>query len=170
VAPVLDDGDQPPFVAHIKLDAPTIFNEALIVDFRLLSVSRPEQRTDASWLEVPVRFVEDKGICLLELASRSGPGPITALFDTGASLSVLNPSRIEKGALELNPSFELEVSDATEARTAQGGALCSGLRVGNVPIPHFHCFTVDLQAIEKALGFDIHMVLGANAMLRSGFS
>jgi len=165
---VRDGSDQPPFVADIKLDAPTIFAKALIFDFRLLNVSRPEQRADDSWLAVPARFVEDKDICLLELASRTAP--IWALFDTGAGLSVLNSARIEKDALDLQPSFALEVSDATGARATQRVALCSGLRVGNTLVPDFHCLSIDLQVIEKALGCDIHMVFGANAMLRSGFS
>jgi len=168
VTPVLDDGDQPPFVANIKLDAPTIFDKPLIFDFRLLSVSRPKQRGDEMWLTVPARFVEDKGICLLELASRSGP--ITALFDTGAGLSVLNSARIERGAFEFTPAFELEIGDATGAKATQRVARCSGLRVESIVVPDFHCFLTDLRAIEKALGCDIHMVFGANAMLRSGLS
>ncbi len=165
VAPTLDNSYQPPFAVTIKLDAPTIFAEAVILDFWLLSVSRPDQRDQDLWLAAPAWFIQD--ICLIELESRSGP--VMALFDTGAGISVLNAAQFAEDALDLRPFFELEIGDATGAKVTQQVALCAGLRIRNSVVPDFHCFSTDLQAVEKALGCDIHMVFGANAMLRSGF-
>jgi len=69
----------------------------------------------------------------------------------------------------LQPSFELEISDATGAKTNQKLALCSGLLVGNTVLPPFDCFATDLQTIEVALGCRIDMIFGANAMLKCGY-
>jgi hypothetical protein len=95
-------------------------------------------------------------------------GPLSALFDTGAGLSVVNTAHLEEIGLDLQPAFELEISDATGAKMTQKLELCSGLRIQNTVLPSFDCFSTDLQGIEKALGARVDMVFGANAMLKSG--
>jgi len=160
------DGDLP-FNADVTLDAPTIFAKALIFDFRLMYILLPKQVSGESWIGLPAKFVEDKGLCIIQLASQNGT--IHALFDTGAGFSAVNSAHIEEIGLDLQPAFELEISDSTDAKTTQKLAVCSGLRIGDTVLPSFDCFSTDLQAIEKALGCRIDMVFGANAMLKSGF-
>ena len=160
------DGDLP-FNAGVTLDAPTIFAKALIFDFRLMYILLPKQVSGESWVGLPAKFVEDKDICLIQLASQNGT--IHALFDTGAGLSAVNSAHLEEIRLDLQPAFELEINDATGAKRTQKLAVCSGLRIGDTVLPPFDCFSTDLQAIEKALGCRIDMVFGANAMLKSGF-
>jgi hypothetical protein len=156
-----------PFNADVTLDAPSIFAKALIFDFRLMGIFLPKQVSGESWIELPAKFIEDKGLCIIQLVSQNGV--VSALFDTGAGLSVVNSAHIEEIGLDLQAAFELEISDATGAKTTQKLALCSGLRIGDTVMPPFDCFSTDLQAIEKALGRRIDMVFGANAMLKSGF-
>jgi len=81
---------------------------------------------------------------------------------------VLNTAHLEEISLDLQPAFELEISDATGAKMTQKLELCSGLRIENTVLPPFDCFSTDLQGIEKALGARVDMVFGANAMLKSG--
>jgi hypothetical protein len=156
-----------PFNTDLTLDAPSIFAKALIFDFRLMGIILPKQVSGELWIEVPAKFIEDKGLCIIQLVSQNGV--VSALFDTGAGLSVVNSAHIEEIRLDLQAAFELEISDSTGAKTTQKLALCSGLRIGDTVMPPFDCFSTDLQAIEKALGCRIDMVFGANAMLKSGF-
>ncbi|MBO9336821.1 MAG: aspartyl protease family protein [Roseiflexus sp.] len=156
-----------PFNSDVTLDASTIFAQTLIFDFRLLGILLPKQVSGELWLELLTKFVEDTGICLIQLASQNAT--VSALFDTGAGLSVINSAHIEELGLDLQPAFELEIGDAVGAKTTQTVSLCSGLRIADAALPPFDCFSADLQAIEKVLGCRIDMVFGANAMLKSGF-
>ncbi len=160
------DGDLP-FTADVTRDAPSIFAKAIIFDFRLMGILLPKQVSGELWISLPTKFVGNKGICLIQLHSQNRA--IYALFDTGAGLSVVNSAHIDEIKLDLQPDFELEISDATGAKTNQKLALCSGLLVGNTVLPPFDCFSTDLQAIEKVLGCRIDLIFGANAMLKSGF-
>jgi hypothetical protein len=162
----ISDGDLP-FNADVTLDAPTIFAKALIFDFRLMGIMLPKQVSGESWIGLPAKFVEDKGLCIIQLVSQNGA--VSVLFDTGAGFSAVNSAHIEEIRLDLQPAFELEISDSTGAKRTQKLAVCSGLRIGDTVLPPFDCFSTDLQAIEKALGCRIDMVFGANAMLKSGF-
>ena len=156
-----------PFNSDVTLGAPIIFAKALIFDFRLLGILLPKQMSGESWIELHAKFMEDTDICLIQLASQNGA--FSALFDTGAGISAVNSAHIDEIGLDLQPAFELEMNDATGAKTTQKLTLCSGLYIGNTILPPFDCFSTDLQAIEKALGCRIDMVFGANAMLKSGF-
>ncbi len=159
--------DPLPFSAEVTLDTFTIFAQTLIFDFRLLNISLAKQASADMWIELPAKFLEKTGACLLQLASQDGT--VYTLFDTGAGLSVINSAHVAELHLNLQPAFDLEISDAVGAKTMQTVSLCSGLHIGNVVLPSFDCFSVDLQTIETALGNRIDLVLGANAMLRSGF-
>jgi hypothetical protein len=160
------DGDLP-FTADVTLDAPTIFAKPILFDFRLMGILLPKQASGGLWIKLPAKFIENMGLCIIQLQSQNGA--IHALFDTGAGLSVLNSAHSEELKLDLQPGFALEISDATGAKTVQQLALCSGLRVGSTVLPPFDCFSTDLQAIEKVLGCRIDLIFGANAMIKTGF-
>ena len=156
-----------PFNTGVTLGAPTIFAKAVLLDFRLTGIMFPQQVSGASWIALPVKFVERKDVCLIQLASQNGT--VQALFDTGAGISVINSIHSAEIGLDLQPDFELEINDVTGAKTTLPLALCSGLSIGDAVLPSFDCFSTDLQAVEKALGCRVDMVFGANAMLKSGF-
>jgi hypothetical protein len=156
-----------PFITDVTVGAPTIFAKALILDFRLTGIMRPQQVSYESWTALPAKFVENKDICLIQLTSQSGT--IHVLFDTGAGFSVVNSVHIDEIRLDLESAFELEINDATGAKMNQKLSLCSGLRIGNTVLPPFDCFSTNLEAIEKGLNCHIDLILGANAMLKSGY-
>ena len=156
-----------PFTSQITLGAPTIFARPLVLDFRMLGILPPKQTSRDSWTSLPVHFLEGAGMCVIQLASLNGP--IQALFDTGAGVSVINTAHSQEIGLDMHPAFSLEVYDATGTKTTQKLATCSGLRIGSSTLPWFDCFSTDLQVIEKGLGCRVDMVFGANAMLKSGY-
>ena len=93
---------------------------------------------------------------------------INAIFDTGASLTVVNGRYRDSIGLYLEPSFETEVRDATGTVQKMPVNICRGLYLGNMELPAFDCLEIDLNAVEEALGHRIDLVFGANAMLKSG--
>jgi len=109
----ISDGDLP-FNVDVTLDAPTIFSKALIFDFRLMGIMLPKQVSGESWIGLPAKFVEDKGLCIIQLVSQNGA--VSVLFDTGAGFSAVNSAHIEEIRLDLQPAFELEISDSTGAK------------------------------------------------------
>jgi hypothetical protein len=156
-----------PFITDLTLGAPTIFAQPLILDFRLTGILRPQHVSGEAWIALPAKFVENKSLCLIQLTSQRGP--IQALFDTGAGLSVVNSAHLEEIGLDLQPAFELEINDATGAKMSQKLNLCSGLQIGHTILPPFDCFSTNLQAIEKGLGGRVDLIFGANAMFKGGF-
>ncbi len=156
-----------PFQSVLTLDAATLFAEPVVFDFRLMGMYLPTQEERVNhWVEIPSKFTA-QDLCLIQCTA---PGSsMWALFDTGAGLSVVNAKHLHEMGLALHPAYEIEIGDATGAKSVQEVALCSGLKLGGMPLPSFDCFVVDLQGIEDALGCQIDMILGANAMLRSGF-
>lgn len=159
--------DPLPFSAEVTLDTFTIFAQTLIFDFRLLNISLAKQISADMWVELPAKFLEETGVCLLQLASQDDA--VYALFDTGAGLSAINSAHAAELNLNLQPAFDLEISDAVGAKMMQSVSICSGLCIGNAMLPAFDCFSTDLQVIEDALGSRVDLVFGANAMLKSGF-
>lgn len=158
-----------PFNSDVTLDAPTIFAQAVVFDFRVLGIMPAKQVSGDSWIELQAKFLASTELLVIYLTSRNKT--VAALFDTGAGLSVVNSAHREELGLDLQPAFELVIADAVGAKTTQKVFVCGGLCASNdVILPPFDCFSVDLQAIEKALGCRIDMVFGANAMLKSGFT
>ncbi len=156
-----------PFDSALTLDAPTLFAQPIVLDFRLIAIYRPgPERTENGWAEVPGQFTA-QGLCLVQGTSPEGR-PIWALFDTGAGLSVMNARHLDANGLALSPAYTIEIKDATGAKSIQEVALCSGLRLHGLSLPPFDGFATDLQGIEEALGHRIDVILGANAMLKSG--
>ncbi len=156
-----------PFQSGLTLGAPTLFAEPVVLDFRLMAMYRPgPEKTWTGWLQVPGQFTAQE-LCLVQCTSPEG-GPIWALFDTGAGLSVMNARHLDANGLALSPAYAIEIEDATGAKHVHQVALCPGLRLEEMPLPPFDGFATDLQGIEEALGHRIDMILGANAMLKSG--
>lgn len=160
-----------PFDAGITLGAPTIYDRPVVFDFRLLGImpyhGSLDTLADDGWTPVPVRFMDDRGLCFVEL---TGPnGPVSALFDTGAGVSAFNALHTEELGIELGTAYTLAVGDATGTQNEQQIASCSGLRLGALDLPPFDCFAVDLSPVEKVLGYRIDLVLGANALLKCGW-
>lgn len=160
-------GEGCPFNIDATLDAPTIFAKALVFDFRMLGILRPTQVSGEAWIEVPAKYLDDKGLCVMQMGSQDHV--VQALFDTGAGLSVVNSAHVEEIKVTLEPAFELEIHDGTGAKTTQALARCAGIQVGNIALPAFDCFSADLQTVEKAFGCRVDMIFGANAMLKSAF-
>jgi len=165
-ARVHETDDGLPFQSVLTLDALTLFAEPVIFDFRLMGMYLPKQEeTENGWVEIPSKFTAQE-LCLIQCMWSDSP--LWALFDTGAGLSVMNAKHLDEIGPALRPAYEIEIGDATGAKSVQEVALCSGLQLGEISLPSFDCFAVDLRGIEEALGCRIDMILGANAMLKSG--
>ncbi len=157
--------NQLPFQSMLTLDAPTLFARPVIFDFRLLGLFPSLQDLESDWVGIPSKFTK-QGLCLIQFISSGCP--IWALFDTGAGISVINSAHLDEIALSLRPAYEIEIGDATGAKSIQEVDLCSGLQLDVISLPPFDCFAVDLQGIEEAIGCRIDLIFGANAMLKSG--
>ena len=157
--------NQLPFQSALTLDARTLFARPMIFDFRLLGLLPPSPSMESDWIEIPSKFTK-QGLVLVQFIASGRP--IWGLFDTGAGLSVVNAAHLDEMGLSLRPAYEMEIGDATGAKSLQEVQLCSGLYLDTIPLPPFDCFAVDLQSIEEAIGHRIDLIFGANAMLKSG--
>lgn len=156
--------DPLPFRSEITLDGPILFKQPLIYDFRMLGLLPVGNRSLDGWFDVPCEFLE-AGLCIVEMNCNGKP--VKALFDTGAGLSVVNARWMEKNEVVMEEGYEIEIGDATGAKSVQEVRYCSGFSVGKSKLPRFGVFAVDLQGIEKALNRQVDMVFGANAMIKS---
>ncbi len=93
-ARIHDNQAELPFDSVLTLDAPTLFAQPIVLDFRLVAIYRPgSEATENGWAEVPGQFTA-QGLCLIQGTSSEGRS-IWALFDTGAGLSVLNARHLD---------------------------------------------------------------------------
>lgn len=166
-ASVYEGANDQPFEAEITLNASLIFEQPLVFDFRLLHLALPHQIAVPSWVEIEATYLEKTNLCLFTL--QSDGRDVVAIFDTGAGISAVNSIHVDELGLNLEPAYELEVGDATGAKTTQAVSRCSNLRLKDWLLPPFDCFQYDLQPIENALGHRVDMIFGANAMLKSGW-
>ncbi len=165
VARVYTSEDPIPFVWDAALSAHEIFYSPIVFDFHILALLPAGDLEGGTWKEIPSEFT-DEGICLVEMGTEKRT--INAIFDTGASLTVVNGRYMDSIGLHLEPSFETEVRDATGTVQKMPVNICRGLYLGNMELPAFDCLEIDLNAVEEALGHRIDLVFGANAMLKSG--
>ncbi len=155
-----------PFPSAVTLGAGTLFAEPVVFDFRLMGMYPPRPgECQTGWVELSAKFTPQE-LCLVQCVAPGGP--LWALFDTGAGLSVMNANRLQALGLELEPAYEIEIEDATGAKRVHTVASCAGVQLGEAPLPPFDCFVANLHGIEDALGYQVDMILGANAMLNSG--
>lgn len=163
-ARVHEDDSATPFRSDVTLGGRELFNQALIYDFRVLALLSGAGVDVKAWKEIPAEFL-DVGLCIVDM--NVGRTTVKALFDTGAGITVVNSAHVKENALMLAPSFDLEISDATGARSKQVISVCHGLRIGGIETLLFDSIVVDLRDIEDMIGRRIDLVFGANAMLKS---
>ncbi|MFC1466403.1 MAG: pepsin/retropepsin-like aspartic protease family protein [Candidatus Brachytrichaceae bacterium NZ_4S206] len=156
-----------PFATDVTLNAPVLYGQPVIFDFRLLHLALPHQLAVESWAELDATYLARTDLCLLKLHA-SGDAPVVVLFDTGAGVSVLNAAHVSELPLDLKPAYALEVGDVTGQKAEQPVYRCANLRVADKPLPAFDCIQVDLRSVESAIGQRFDVILGANVMLKSG--
>lgn len=156
-----------PFLSMLILDGNALFAQPIVFDFRMMAIVPLEEKQSNEWKQVVAEFTEH-GLCLVQFTSKTEK-PICALFDTGAGLTALNKKRVDDLGIMLQDGYEIEIGDATGAKSLQQVSAASGIRVGDLSLPLFDCFTVDLSGIEERIGRRVDMVLGANAMMKSGW-
>ena len=87
-----------------------------------------------SWNELEAIYLQKTDLCAtrLQTAGKS----LFALFDTGAGLSVVNSIHLPELQLNLEPPYDLEIGDATGAKTTQSIVRCSGLSTNGWGLRH----------------------------------
>ncbi len=169
-ARIKKEDDPAPFRSDLTLDGNTLLSQPLIYDFHILGLLPAELfaadgEFTEEWTKIPSKFL-DNGLCILEM--KANDKILKAIFDTGAGLTVVNSAHGTENRLELKPEYEIEIHDATGAKSKQVINSCMGLQIGKMEIPPFDSFVSDLHDIEEALGERIDLVFGANSMLKSG--
>lgn len=159
VRPDFDEGL--PFQAGVTLGNSVLLAQPLYLDFVRIQIGIEPLDGYRYVLKVPLQ--EKHGLPFLELTL--GDKKLTAAFDLGAGVSVLN-ERISFSGQEMILSDEGEDSTRESRRfslyrgppiSLDGHLLCQS-----------EYATIELKEIEDRLGSPIEFILGANTLLRIG--
>ena len=152
-----------PFDVSLTLGADVLLAAPLILDFKRLWMGFAEKPLKKNL----ARFPLDVAAGLPFIPMQHKRNELSAIFDTGASFSILNARHVEELGLKVEQVYALEVQDPAGGKGHIPIYRVDGIGVGDVDLGKCEAFVVSLEPIEQRLERRIDFVLGANAMLTS---
>lgn len=152
--------DALPFTVIAALGSDVLLRYPLRLDFEQETVAF----VSGSELTPHVRADADYSFGAPLFAMSLGEQSMTAAFDIGAAMSVLNANSLDRFRSEVTEAEPLEAEDPTGAKMTLPTYVGKSLKIGEYPLGECRFLVIDMAALEQAAGLRADFVLGVSAM------
>ncbi len=152
--------DALPFKVLAALGSDMLLRYPLRLDFLTGTIAFADAERLAP--RVAVKADYSFGAPLFQMAL--GEQPLTAAFDIGAAMSVLNATALSRLQDRVTAAEPLEAEDPTGAKMMLPTYVGNSLKIGEYPLGECRFLVIDMRALEQVAGLRADFVLGVSAM------